>query len=129
MIQDTIQEDRSAMIRRPTAPRALPGLAVAALLLAAAGLGGSACAQSRRGKLPEPPPDLPPDFEQLLPRGSIASVDAPRFVPAAEADIPDDAWVLGVVLDGQARAYSLNLLNHHEVINDRIGDTAFAAVW
>jgi hypothetical protein len=49
-------------------------------------------------------------------------------VPAAEADLPDDAWVLGVVLGGEARAYSLNLLNRHEVVNDRIGERSVAAV-
>ena len=48
---------------------------------------------------------------------------------ADEAEIPDDAWVLGVAVGGEARAYSLNLLNHHEVVNDRIGEHAFAAVW
>ncbi len=51
------------------------------------------------------------------------------FVAAAEAELPDDAWVLGVAVDGQAKAYSLNLLNRHEVVNDRIGETAYAAVW
>lgn len=79
--------------------------------------------------LPEPHPDLPADFQQLLPRGHFASVDDPVLVPAAEAELPDDAWVLGVEMDGVAHAYSLNLLNHHEVVNDRIGGTAFAAVW
>ena len=72
---------------------------------------------------------LPPDFQQIIPRGRIASVDAPRFVPAAEAKLPPEAWVLGVVVDGQARAYSLNLLNRHEIVNDAIGGKAFAAVW
>ncbi len=71
----------------------------------------------------------PPGVEQVLPRGDIAAVFAPRYVSADEAAILDDAWVLGVVIDGQARAYSLNLLNRHEVVNDRIGGTAFAAVW
>jgi ABC-type sugar transport system substrate-binding protein len=79
--------------------------------------------------LPEPHPDMPAEFKQLLPRGHIASVDAPQFVTAAEAEISEDAWVLGVVVEGQARAYSLNLLNRHEVVNDHVGDTAFAAVW
>ena len=74
-------------------------------------------------------PELPADFRQLLPRGQIASVDDPVFVPASEAEIPDDAWVLGVEIDGHARAYSLNLLNHHEIINDRFGDRPVAAVW
>ena len=45
------------------------------------------------------------------------------------ADDETDAWVFGVEVSGVARAYSLNLLNHHEVVNDRVGDTAFAAVW
>ena len=48
---------------------------------------------------------------------------------AREAEISGDAWVLGVEIDGQARAYSLNLLNRHEVVNDRIGDKTFSAVW
>jgi hypothetical protein len=64
-----------------------------------------------------------------MPRGRIASVDDPRFVTAAEAKIPAEAWVLGVVIEGQTRAYSLNLLNRHEVINDRIADQPIAAVW
>ena len=73
--------------------------------------------------------DLPDAFEQIIPRGRIASIDAPRFVKAAEAEIPDDAWVLGVASRGEAKAYSLNLLNHHEIVNDRIGDLPVAAVW
>ncbi len=77
----------------------------------------------------EPNADLPPEFQQIIPRGRIASVDAPEFVAAGEAEIPDDAWVLGVEIDGHARAYSLNLLNHHEIVNDRIGEQSFAAVW
>ncbi len=83
----------------------------------------------KRPDLPEPHPDLPPEFKQLLPKGRIAAVDEPRFVKAADAEIADDAWVLGVVIDGQARAYSLNLLNRHEVVNDRFGDQPIAAVW
>lgn len=73
--------------------------------------------------------DKPEGFEQILQRGQIASVDAPVYVTAEEAEIPDDAWVLGAVIEGQALAFSVNLLNSHEVVNDKIGDTAFAAVW
>jgi hypothetical protein len=72
---------------------------------------------------------LPSAFKQIIPRGRIASVDAPRFVPAEEAKIPSEGWVLGLVVDGQARAYSLNLLNRHEIVNDRVGERTFAAVW
>ena len=73
--------------------------------------------------------DLPREFEQIIPRGRIAAISKPTFVPAAEASISGNAPILGVVIDGQARAFSLNLLNHHEVVNDQIGDTAYAAVW
>lgn len=72
---------------------------------------------------------LPADFEQILERGSIASVDEPVFVSAQEAEITDDAWIFGVVIEGQAKAYSLNLLNRHEVVNDTSGGAKFAAVW
>ena len=71
----------------------------------------------------------PPGVEQLLPRGRIAAVVDPQFVPAAEAELPDDAWVLGVAVGGVAKAYSLNLLNSHEVVNDQSGEVAYAAVW
>ena len=74
--------------------------------------------------------DAPPaGFHRYLPRGRIPSLDEPRFVPAKDARLPPDAWVLGVVLAGQARAYDLNLLTRHEVVNDRFGDQPVAAVW
>lgn len=82
-------------------------------------------AQSGRPSSDEPPAGV----QQILPRGGIPAVFAPRFVSVAEASIPDDAWVLGVVVEGVAKAYSLNLLNRHEVVNDRSGNTDFAAVW
>ncbi len=69
------------------------------------------------------------EYEQILPRGRIAPIVDPVYVDAAAARIPGDAFVLGVVVEGQPRAYSLNLLNSHEVVNDRIGETSFAAVW
>ena len=55
--------------------------------------------------------------------GAIASIDAPELVPAAEAVVGEDSWVLGVVAGGQARAYSLSLLNAHEVVLDTAGGT------
>ena len=74
--------------------------------------------------------DEPPSgVVQILPRGGIPAVFKPRFVAAGEAEIDAEAWILGVEMDGEARAYSLNLLNAHEVVNDRIGGAPIAAVW
>ena len=96
-----------------------PRRLVAAVAVASAGLVPTA----RAGD------DLPAGFQQIIPRGRIASVDEPRFVPARKAKLPSEAWVFGVVIEGQPRAYSLNLLNQHEIVNDRVGTTVFAAVW
>ena len=100
--------------------RQLAGLIVAGL--AGASLAGAQ--QQGSGH-----PGRPKGYEQVIPRGAIAAIDNPVYVPAAEAVIRDDAWVLGVVIEGQARAYSLELLNGHEIVNDSIGNTDFAAVW
>jgi len=89
----------------------------------------AACWMPASAQEPEPNPDLPDEFKQLVPRGYIPAIDDPQFVGAGEAEIDDEAWVLGVALDGKAKAYSLNLLNRHEVVNDRFGDRPVAAVW
>jgi hypothetical protein len=119
------------MFERTGHPVPAPALGAFSLAAALAILGSCSPAASdqapagSRSASDEPPPGV----VQLLPRGGIPAVVDPTFVPAAEADLPDDAWVLGVVLGGEARAYSLNLLNRHEVVNDRIGERSFAAVW
>lgn len=69
------------------------------------------------------------DFQQILPRGGIQAIINPVYITAEEASINDNTWVMGVVINDQARAYSLNLLNHHEIVNDVIDTTAFATVW
>ncbi len=73
--------------------------------------------------------EVPEGFQKLLPRGGIPAIDKPEYVSAAKARISDKAFVFGVVIEGQAIAYSLNLLNSHEIVNDTIGETNFAAVW
>ena len=105
----------------PTAQSAL--ILVLALLAATAVASPEPEAQSKTSEI------APPGVKQLLPRGGIPAIFDPVFVGATEAEIPDDAWVLGVAIGSEARAYSLNLLNSHEVVNDRIGEKNFAAVW
>jgi hypothetical protein len=90
-------------------------------------LAGALVARAAEEDVPQEP--LPEGVEQLLPRGRIAAVFEPVFVTAGEAEIADDAWVLGVEIDDRPKAYSLNLLNRHEVVNDESGGTKFAAVW
>jgi hypothetical protein len=58
------------------------------------------------------------------PKDGIPAIDRPQFVAAAQAGLKDDDRVLGMRVDGQARAYPVRILNWHEVVNDRYGDRA-----
>ena len=55
------------------------------------------------------------------PKDGIPAIDNPKFVPARESRLRDDDRVLGVALQGSARAYPVRILNWHEVVNDRFG--------
>lgn len=68
---------------------------------------------------------------QVLPADAIPAIMEPEFVSGeeAEAQMYDDEMIMGLALNGQARAYSLWQLDHHEIVNDRIGNTAIAVTW
>lgn len=66
----------------------------------------------------------------LIQPDRIPAIDEPLLVAAATADfMADDELVLGVVLGGVAKAYSLWHLDRHEIVNDRLGGEAIAATW
>ena len=56
------------------------------------------------------------------PRDGIPSIDDPRFVPLADADdlVPLEP-VLGLSINGDARAYPVRILMWHEIVNDTVG--------
>ena len=68
---------------------------------------------------------------QVLPIGAIPAIDEPKFVSGDEADrqMQSQEPILGVIVDGEARAYSLWQLDAHEIVNDEIAGTAIAATW
>jgi len=63
-------------------------------------------------------------------RDAIPALTVPLVADGGNADfmLPDDR-VLGVVVDGEARAYPLFILWWHEVINDVLGETAIAVTY
>jgi len=68
----------------------------------------------------------------VLPPDAIPAIHDPVFVSAEEAAdwMFDEEIVIGVVgPDGEARAYSTWHLDHHEFVNDRVGDVPIAATW
>ncbi|WP_101296399.1 DUF3179 domain-containing protein [Halegenticoccus soli] len=67
------------------------------------------------------------NVRRVVPRDAIPSVDDPRF--EAAYDGPADDEVVAVDLEGEARAYPVRYLHYHEIVNDRIGETAIAVTW
>ena len=67
----------------------------------------------------------------LLPQDAIPAVDNPTFVQGDEADAQygPDELVLGVEIDGDARAYSIPFLSGHEIVNDVVGGEPIAVTW
>jgi len=56
------------------------------------------------------------------PKDGIPPIDDPVFVKIEESDLPDIEPVIGVIINGTARAYPLRILIWHEIVNDQIGD-------
>jgi len=58
-------------------------------------------------------------------RDGIPALDAPLFHAGAERDgkIRAGDRVLGVHYNGVSKAYPIDILDHHEIVNDRFGET------
>lgn len=72
--------------------------------------------------------------EQILhggpPRDGIPALSDPKLVAAAQAAYlkPHDR-IVGIVLNGEARAYPIPILNWHEIVNDEINGQRFAVTY
>jgi hypothetical protein len=68
-------------------------------------------------------------IQTLLPFDAIPAIKNPQFVIANEAKLGDDAPVIGVSFNGEQHAYSIYLLNGHEIVNDVVGGMEIATTW
>jgi len=106
-------------------------LAVLGLLLAGCG-GGSG--DSDGGDVPFSTAEWSTDFEEHSvsldeftsggpPKDGIPAIDRRKFVSTAEADgfLADREPVAVIELGGTTRAYPLQILTWHEIVNDEIG--------
>ena len=76
----------------------------------------------------------PERFQFGIGKDTIASVDDPEFVSfgdprLVERGITRETEVLGVEIDGIARAYPIGLMSLHEVVNDSFGGKPYAVLW
>lgn len=72
---------------------------------------------------------VPEGFRQLLSRDAIPPVYNPTFVSAEETPWSDDVTVIGLELDGEAKAYPVSFLNRREMVNDWIAGSPVLVTW
>ena len=64
------------------------------------------------------------------PRDGIPFIDDPIFKPIADiTDLKATEPVIGLILNGKARAYPLRILMWHEIVNDTIGGVPVAVTY
>ena len=73
--------------------------------------------------------DYSDEIRTLLPFDAIPAITEPQFVSAGAAKLDSDAPVIGVTFNDESHAYSLYLLNGHEIVNDVVGGLNVATTW
>ena len=69
------------------------------------------------------------EYEQLRYPDAIAPIYDPQFVPASEADLPEDELVIGLTINGDSRAYPAGILYNREMVNDTVGGVPTLITW
>ena len=62
-------------------------------------------------------------------RDGIPSIDRPTFTPVADSALDENEPVIGLEINGDARAYPLRILTWHEIVNDRVGGQPIAVTY
>lgn len=65
----------------------------------------------------------------ILGKDALRSIDKPEFVKASDSEISDNIQVIGITDGKIARAYSIYLLDRHEIVNDQMGEHPIAITW
>jgi hypothetical protein len=64
------------------------------------------------------------------PKDGIPALTEPQYVAAGEADyLSGGDRVLGLEVNGDARAYPLRILSWHELVNDTVGGEKILVSW
>ena len=69
------------------------------------------------------------DFPRLLGLDSIAPVYDPEFATAADSPLKEDELVLGVAIDGEAKAYPVTVLRTREMVIDDLAGIPILVTW
>ncbi|MCH7552970.1 MAG: DUF3179 domain-containing protein [Chloroflexi bacterium] len=84
--------------------------------------------------LDAPAPSRLPEFDrskfyQLLPQDAIRPIYEPQFTGARGAKLFDDDLILGVEINGEAKAYPISVMRFREIVNDELGGVPILVTW
>jgi hypothetical protein len=68
-------------------------------------------------------------FLPLLPRDAIRPVYEPDFVEASDSPLQEDELVMGVAIQGEAKAYPVTVLRFREMVDDELGGLPILVSW
>jgi hypothetical protein len=68
-------------------------------------------------------------WSQLLTRDAIFPIYEPEFSTAGNAPYDDEELVIGVEINGEAKAYAIGPLNGREMVNDTVGGVPVLVTW
>lgn len=70
------------------------------------------------------------EIQTILPEDAIPALVSPRYISGATAsDVRSDEEIIGLSINGDARAFPIATLSAHEIVNDVIGGRAIAVTW
>ncbi|TCD14269.1 DUF3179 domain-containing protein [Oricola cellulosilytica] len=74
------------------------------------------------------------DLDRVLsggpPRDGIPSIDDPKFIPIGEeTSLDENEAVIGLKINGDARAYPIRIVTWHEIVNDTVGGVPVAVTY
>ncbi len=67
--------------------------------------------------------------EERIPRDAINPVYTPKFVTPNEATLKPKELVMGLEINGDARAYPVGMMRIREIVNDEVGGTPVLVTW
>ena len=73
--------------------------------------------------------EVMPDFARVLGKDDILPIYDPVMVSAEEAGLKDDDHVMGLAIDGEARAYPVRELFSREMVNDEVAGVPVLVTW
>ncbi len=71
----------------------------------------------------------PGQYRKLIARDVIVPVYEPRYVNPEEANLVDRELVMGVDVNGEAKAFPIGLIRSREIVNDTIGGVPLVITW